>query len=461
MKIRILFFCILFISVNSYCDELLSLDAIYSSIDKHHPQILSDQSSIKSKEYLQESALGKFDPAFESASSNYVESRDYDGFTTSNALKLPLDFNFGELRAGHRYTNGDFPSYEDIRTTRDGGEAFLALKISLLRGQETDSRRANLYKTEIESELAKEDLNISRLELRNQALTLFSDYYAAQAAQNVFTDLLKVAEARGKQFEEKVKIGDRPEIDIAENERLIAQRRAMLESQKGKLNSLKQELRVFMRNNDGSLMQSFDFKPVLIARNEALNKLDNPYELGKLAAENRPEIRIADLKIKKLGVAKDLAENNILPDLTLGAEVSQDMGSGSEPSDESETKLLLGFEVPFYQREARNQYQSLLEDITAEQHKLRLLIDKINAEIMKLYEQYKASQAQLSAVKSELENSIKLEEAEKIKLDRGGSNLIFLNIREASTAEAKLKLENTKAAIFELQERIRLYTGLF
>ncbi|MFN9912065.1 MAG: TolC family protein, partial [Pirellulaceae bacterium] len=151
------------------------------------------------------------------------------------------------------------------------------------------------------------------------------------------------------------------------------------------------------------------------------------------ALARRPELQLIDFEIQQNRWEVQLANNQLLPNLDLTLQGSQDTGEpASALGDKGEFELEAGVigSVPVQRRKARGKLQSYRSKIAILEQKRRFQQDKIAIElqtaqtsILTTAESIRQAQQALASAKEALETY-------RLAFDRGQVDLVFLNLVE-------------------------------
>ena len=172
-----------------------------------------------------QTALGGFDATVEQEG-KLRTSGYYDGNTIDSQVVKPLPFANAKLYGGYRYSDGDFPIYENRSFTNDGGEARLGVVFSLLRDRAIDKRRFALQDATLDKDIAALNLTLTQLKVQYEAMHAYGEWVAAGNMLAVYSDLVDVAQERQNGLSTRAKRGDVARILLTENEQNILKRQS-------------------------------------------------------------------------------------------------------------------------------------------------------------------------------------------------------------------------------------------
>jgi outer membrane protein TolC len=159
------------------------------------------------------------------------------------------------------------------------------------------------------------------------------------------------------------------------------------------------------------------------------------------ALAQRPELRLLSLEQQKQRIEIQQASNLTLPSMTGVISASQDVGEPTSfKRDKSQAELEAGvlMDVPLQRREAVGKLQTARGKLAQLSAKLHLMQNTITAQVQTYRTALAASfnaleQAQLGAKLAE-----EMAEAERIRLERGDSDILTVNLREQAAFDAEL-----------------------
>jgi outer membrane protein TolC len=180
------------------------------------------------------------------------------------------------------------------------------------------------------------------------------------------------------------------------------------------------------------------------------------------AIASRPETRIFQFDLASLQVELAQATNQLLPELNLALETSQDVGEqASSKGDKSPNKIEAGIygEVPLQRRGARGKIDSLNAKMRQVQAKLQFASDMIANEVQQIIVARDASQRQIKQAETNLKLANEALRLGTIGLREGEFTLPILNIYEQAVADAEAALLVAKAEFFIADSLLRIASG--
>jgi outer membrane protein, heavy metal efflux system len=424
----------------AFSQERLALDEVIKSTLSKHPAVTEAYFALAEKSAKQEAAQGEFDAKWKTEAKTYGAGY-YDGRYIDSYVSKPLETMGLELYSGYRISEDDFPIYDGDLVTAEEGEARVGVRLPLLRGRAIDERRGDLGKTLLDIEGVKLKQKVIRLKLIRDATIAFWSWVAAGKQVKVFENLVNVAKKRNQQLQGQVSAGDKPGFDLVDNQRSVLKRQNELIKMQNYLRNASVKLSLYFRDKKGRpIVPSLHELPVEIPKPKK-GDFQNVSEKTLIAEalKSRPEMLIVEVQKKQVDVDVQTAENQFLPQLDVDLAAAQDFGTAKKNIDQGELKLGLKIEVPLQYRKPRgklNAAKSQSEQLSAN---LTLLKNTISAEVQQSKNSLQAAKDRVELARQELEAAKELEGGELIKFAQGDSNLIFVNLREQTAAEAAVQ----------------------
>ncbi|MBP9673750.1 MAG: TolC family protein [Bacteriovoracaceae bacterium] len=432
---RVILTCLFsFYSLSSLAS--LSLSEIERSIDLHYPLILSNLKELESAQAQVISAEGNFDINF-SAQAGFKErtlgdqevlSTTFGGKTKLMGLSWETGFSKGA---------GYFPSYEGERKTFQDGEWLAQVKMPLLKNFWIDKERMHLKKSKIEVAKTQQELKSQKLQVLLEGTVAYWNWVKACLKYKVYESLLSNALKREDNLASRFKNGDVSGILKLDNDRLILKRKSYLVSAEQEVTRAALILSLFSRDEQG--------QPKLIEPKDApLNLEVKKYQdiLNEITAKNfpiaeHPLVKKNENLLEKIKIEKDLAKNQILPQLDVKSEYNRSLGEARSNVSRDEFKTSIVFSIPLQNREAQGQHNSLKFQADKIYYEWQLVQEQLKVKQQNALLSLKMAYERQLLAKQELDLNKTLESAENRRLQMGDSDLVTVNIREESTAESE------------------------
>ena len=414
----------------------LGLDEVLAASRFHAPQVLEALARVRGAEARVLTTEGAFDTLFD-ASAGTRPSGFYSGSDVGVRLAQPLATNGGSVYAGYDLSRGSFPPYQTNSYTARYGRFTAGALFSLLRDRDIDERRFNRAQASADVVLADNDRLMVAIGVQARAIAAWNSWVIAGQRGAVYKDLLQLALDRQAGFKRQVTEGLRPAILLTENEQNILRRQTLVVQAQQGLEQAAVDLSLFWRDADGN--------PQVPGADRLPQRLGTPLPLSEdvlAALENRPDLRLVDVRIAQARTRLLLDRNAFLPRLDVKAEVNQyvgDAGVGGQPYIGTESKLGVTLSVPLQQRTARGRLGQTRADIDGFQQRRRLIEDQIRAEITGLSIAARQARRLLGIAIDEQDRAGAMARAERRRFQEGASDFFLVNLREEAAADAQVR----------------------
>ncbi|RUR24280.1 TolC family protein [Legionella qingyii] len=452
----ILGFCYLLLSTVCIANEphKLTLDKVLQSVTLYYPKIKIARLEITKAQGAHLSALGTFDPSLD-ASSRSQPAGGYINNYGDTQLTVPTFYNGVKLFAGYRNGNGNWPIYYQNYLTNSGGEYRAGLSLPLLRDRLIDKERTNLLTTAESIEMKKHDAEAIKIKIYQETIKAYWQWVEAGLQLKTFRQLLKLAQKRQHAIEQQANQGDLPKLAITENLQQIVQREQLLNQGKMIFEQAGINLSLYYRDEQGN--------PKIPSENSLPSQvLTNPRQLtsGLSQLAHHPSLKKLENYSRIIKLKRDLAQNELLPNLDATAYTFKQNGTGGYPLLLPEAAFIgVSFKFPVLQREAKGKLirtQSELYQIRAEQ---KFMYEQLKNELTNLYIGIKRIHQQVAFLKKEYHLAFKVQQGETQKFHEGDSTLFLVNQREQATTQVKLNWINAQVQQEELKDLVRFFSS--
>jgi outer membrane protein, heavy metal efflux system len=432
-----------------------SLEDVLRSADEHHPSIAVAILDVAMARGELTASEGAFDPVLKGKAD--LDTGYYQSGTGDVWLDVPTPLWGTSLQAGWRVGLGEFPTYDGKKLTNDYGEARLGLLIPLLRDGFTDRRRTNIGRLDIETRVQQQALALARVEIRRQATLAYVEWQAASERALVAQSLLELAMTRTSQLEQRAAAGDVSPVEVTDNQRLVAQRRARVVVARRALEKSAIDMSLFWRTDDGKRIVEKDSLPARLAT-RATSELKLEEDVQQALAQ-RPDLQRLRMNVEQLQLEASFAWSQLLPNLQLSLAASQDIGDATAAVDPPSTAwqadgktrstpefdIGLTFDMPVLLRQARGRQAVVEAQRERAQQSIRLLEDRIRNDVEDAHSAERAATERAIAARAEIDAALQVQVAEQSRFDAGDSTLLQVNLREVATAEAQVVLVDALA----------------
>ncbi|MBM4092877.1 MAG: TolC family protein, partial [Planctomycetes bacterium] len=279
------------------------------------------------------------------------------------------------------------------------------------------------------------------LEFVREASLAYWYWVAMGQALDTHRELLRLAQDRVRQIEQRVQSGDLEQIARLDNQRLIASREAKVIDAERKLQAAAIKVSLFLRTPEGHpLLPDVTLLPVCFPTAD-------PPDLARLqqdiqaALAARPELVELDLLAEQARVELAQAENMLLPKLDAVLEASQDVGSAAFVNrSKNPFQLEAGVfgEVPLQRREARGKVAVARGKLAQLRAKRAFVANTITAQVQDAVSALEAASGKIQRTTTSLDLSRQSLALSREAFNAGDIDLIVLNIYEQAVADAQL-----------------------
>ncbi len=430
----------------------VSLDDVIDSVWQHFPLVRAAFASRQIASGAALSAMGAFDNKVK------AESRSGPlGFYKTYRHGLGLERSTvwgGNVFAGYRIGRGNFQPWYLERETNRGGEFKAGVVVPLSQNRRIDARRAELWRARIVRNRVEPEIQAELIAFLREAAFVYWQWVAAAENFRIAESLLDIARQRNAGLRRQVETGDRAEIEVTDNDRLIVSREAALIDVQRKQQQAEVKLSLFLRNPDGSPRLA-GVAPQQISFPEIGQLRLRPLQQDvALAVRNRPETAVLDMTAEQLNVELAQAQNLSLPEVNGALTGSQDVGAPtSAKRDKSpfELEAALTLSMPIERRKAVGRARSIRGKLAQVTAKRQFVADKISADVQSARAALTAAHRRVQKATESVQLARRMRAAEQRAFDLGNSTLLNLNLREQQAADAAKTLVDAQLEYYVAQ----------
>lgn len=434
-----------------------SLEQLRESVRLHFPLIRQAVAArtIASGEVL--SATGSFDHKLE----GYSNSQPLDFYKNyRQQMEVKRDTYWGgEVYAGYRIGRGEFEPWYQERQTNEGGEFNAGFVMPLAQDRGIDANRAELWRAQLERGRVEPEILAMIIGSVRDANVAYWQWVATAANFRVAEDILQLGLDRTDYLKRQVELGEKAEIDLVDNQRIIVTRRAKLVDARRKLEQASVKLSLFLRDDNGMpIVLPVEVATVAFPDTLAAEAWGASANVA-LAEANRPELAELQFAQQQLAILLRQARNETRPKVDAGLFVSQDVGEPtSAKRDKSQMKLeaTLAVEVPLERRKALGKVRQLRGKIAQIRAKTQFAADKIAYEAQLAHTALTAAAERVVQTTEGVELAERMRAATQRRYELGQDTLFNLNLREQQTAEAAI---DRVAALYDYQVALAEYAA--
>lgn len=416
----------------------LGLEEVLGSAQAHFPAIVAAQADVEAADGERLAAAGAFDPAWRTRFTG-VPVSGYPQLRVDSVVEVPTPLWGASLFAGWRLGAGKLQPYYGERETWSAGELRAGAAIPLLRNGPVDRRRTNEARAALGQSLAGLSVEQQRLEVTRAATVRWAEWVAAGRRWEVARALLQLAKDRDQQLGTRAGLGDVARFDRQDNARSLVQREAVVVQARRGVEQAGLELSLFLRDEAG--------RPVVPAPTR-LPSLEDPRPPPasvalEAAVARRPDVRRLEDQRRQAELEETLGKNQLLPALDVGVAVSKDLGAAGRPDAEAlgpvELELGATLEVPLLLRAPLGRLKAARAQLAKVDAQLRLERERVRVEVEDARSALQAAQGRLQLARAEVALAQDVEVGERKRFELGEGSLLFVNLREQTTAEARLR----------------------
>lgn len=440
---------IFFLCNNVFANIPTEKDIIDSAL-KFYPKIIAEQNNLEATKGNFLSQKGNFDAKIKGKRLNYKNGYYDNKYYNNISAVKPLPFANSEIFTSYsKSSDQGYPLDNDSNNTLDNGRVKIGFSMSLLRGFLTNENLAKLKTANIDVNIANENLKLTKLSIINNARKSYYSYIIAKRIYDINLEIFNLRKKRLQQVIAQSKSGDKPKIYITDSKRsLLSSKSSMIDAEQN-LQSNIFNLSLYYRDQSGDKIiinadkeDEFSY----IEKNISLPKEQEIYKKIEKIKQERFDIKIINLEIKKEKELAKLYKNQFLPELDFNFSASKDFGDDLQNNELTELKQKerlnfgVNLEIPLQRNKQKGLLSKTKSKIRSLKMKKKLTSDSIEIDIKSIYNQIVNLHQIYNNLKEEIKLSQKLLEAEKERFKNGGSDIITINIREQNLFETKQKM---------------------
>lgn len=413
----------------------LLLAAVLESVTSRYPPWLSTLLERDLASGRLQQAMGGFDTALSGKVGGRVQGY-YESTVAQGLLQQPLATG-DTLYGGYRISDGFLPDYYGDRT-QDDGEIVFGGRFPLLQNRSIDGRRANVRQAEIDVELADPTIARARIDFVQAASNAYFAWVAAGRRVAIARELFRLASDRQAGLQRGVERQFLAPIDLTDNERLIAQRQIFVARATRDFQAAALALSLYLRDADDRPIVPGEDR--LVPPAGPVEAVTERLEADVATAlRQRPELRRFQLLLDKARTDRDLADNQVLPNLDLIVEGASSLSDGPY-GDREDLELFVGGELklPLQRRDARGRLQQAEARLNRLRIEQRFVRDRIVNDVADARSAVQNAAEQLRTTSQNVALARRLVEAEQRAFELGRSDLLRIQLREVQLADAEI-----------------------
>lgn len=415
---------IFFAMLTAWAAPVTEAEVISSALSQS-PEMAAASAAVEAAEADVLWASGSFDPTLVTDGAWYGGGYPRQVLDVGAAVETSVGPSFG---AGYRIGRGDFPTYDE-RFTSSLGEVYANVEIPILQGLGFSKERATLLKARVSVDAERARFEDQRRTVTAKAAKAYWAWVAAGANYRLAVTQLELAEARNEALTTAWERGDRPELDVVDNQRALMVRKQTVYGAEAELRQAALRLGYWLRTPSGAPNPPSDEQLIPLTA-DAPSELTSQ-ETATLLAQ-RPDIRAAQSYIEALRIERKRSRQAVLPKLSVKAEASIPLADDDKP--EYVGGLVLS--SSFLQRSARGDRQRADADLAQAEAKLQKALDRNRLEAEANAAALQLAWRQVEAAEQGRQLAERTVDMTRRSFDLGAADLFTLLAREDQLAKA-------------------------
>ncbi len=439
----------------------LILRDVVMSVFTSYPLLEIDRLEGQVTEGKELAAWGEFDTSLKGFTLSQPMGY-YQNYRNGVVLNQPM-LGGGYAYSGYKIGRGDIEPWYKERETNKAGEFAVGVGMPLLKDRAIDKRRSAVSQAALGREAVDPEVQAQLLNYVRLASQIYWSWVAAGEALEAQRELLRLAQSRVNQIEERVKIGDLERIVRLNNRQLIASREAKVIEADRKLQAAAIKLSLFYRTPQG--------EPLVVDARRLPGGFPSPTlpdsqrvdDDVAAALQARPEFRALDLLAEQLSIELTQSENSLLPKLDATLFAAKDVGAWADAKgDKTPFQLEAGLygEVPLQRREAAGKIMATRGKLDQVRTKREYLGNKVAAEVQDAVSAMHAAAERMERAKENLDLAGQTLALGQLAFNSGDIDLISLNIYEQTRTDAQFQWIEAQVDFFIAQADYHAAMGL-
>ena len=439
--------------------DVLAIDEVLDSLVALDPRLEAAQRKLEAAEGKLLSARGGFDTKVKVRGLIQPISY-YEHGIVDVKVEQPTPFWGLGVWAGWRLGLGEFAVYDGKLQTAQAGEVSAGVTLPLWQDGPIDRRRADLRQARIAQDQARLERDAKQLELEFKAAEAYWKWVATGLKLEIERTLLALALERDTGLRRQIELGSREAIVGVDNRRTILSREARVVAAERRFQEATLKLSLYYRDAAGEpVLAGLDRLPRRMPAAQRPGPIDIPAEVTA-ALERRPDLLATLAELEQAEIELEWSENQLGPRIDLSAWVSQDLGPGPESITPTDVTAAIEVELPIPMRKARGRVQGARAEVGRIQADLRYVTQAVTVDVRDAHTELAASfqRARLAGEQVDLARAVA--EAELRRFDLGAGDLLLVNLREVSAADAASSEVDALASYHVAIAALRVALGL-
>ena len=373
-------------------------------------------------------------------------------------------------------SNSNLNTYNPAYT----GQIVYAVGQHLLRDRGRVSTMRQILIGRNNEKISETQFEIQITNLLAQAQRTYWDLVFAGEDLKVKQRSLDLAQRTLDENKMKVEIGTLAPIDVVQTQSEVASRREQFVVSTYTVTATEDQIKKLTSSDKDPAMFLVKLQASELPRRPEMVEIPSLEEAIKIALENRPELRQANIEIENRGIEVDYTKNQTLPLLDITASYNQN-GTGGTQTIRGQvlgsnqvlgvvpggignafnqlfgynyTGYSIGFNltIPLSNKAAHADYERALTEQRLSQSRLEVTAQQIALEVRNALTQVEMNRARIETARTTRELSSQRLDAEQTKFNLGTSTIRFVleeqrNVAQAETNELQATVNFTKSLV--------------
>ena len=461
-------------AISAQDSSVFSFQDFYSMVVNYHP--VSKQASLLTQSAKAEllAARGAFDPII----STIYENKTTDGKNSYTyfepQIKIPTLIGV-DVKAGYDQSDGIAVNNDRIKILENNGQYFpqygeygmlyAGVNVPILRGFQTDGRRASLRQAQYLQGLNEAE----RVKVINKLLlSAAKDYWEWQLAYEKLKLMqlsYSLAENRFTFISSRIKGGEDKPIDSVEALIELKRRETLLLETEVEFKNASLSISNYLWNDKNEALQlKASVYPSAIGTEIRKISTDSLQRMVNYTEGNHPELIKLQFKNKQLQIDRKLAIENIKPQLNIEYYPFQTYSKGAQNDVNNIFNRQYKFGASFYSslflRKERGKLQQANLKLKSIDFEAQLTKRELVNEVFANYNNILNLEQLISIQEVLVKNATALRDAEQTRFENGESSLFLVNTRERSLIDAQIKQAEIKSKYAKAKVQLQWASGI-
>ena len=423
---KILTFILLSLSF-MYGQDIFRAKHIYQYLNKNNPfyyEAIAEEFIAKGRELF---AKGSLDTQLNASydNKNYpTTAGTYEGLEIFKPIENGI-----ELSLGYRKSKG-VQEHNNIKTGKNG-ELISSVKVPILSIlHDISKNKVTIESARLGTEQFKYRSQEKKLKLYFNIAKLYYQLLLQKELTHKQEELLNKVERTDYFISQQIELGELPRVAKIEVEQVILSRKQQYLNEENNFNRIRNIFLSYLGVDNNSFNRLY-LLPNLKIENNSLPTIN---EATQIAIENRPNLKVIEVALKKNALGKRYNKLGKYP------KVDMKLSTVYDPINEEGYKISFNVNFPIETRKYSGMKEILQKkNLMLHNQKLKEIME-LKTDILNIYQKIETKKIMTELLEQELVLVKKLEYVEHKKLEEGVGTLVLLNQREISTLKVEQKL---------------------